>query len=200
MRLGGPVTTKYDNPEEWVAALQELGYRAAYCPVDNNAGESTIAAYAKAAKQANIVIAEVGAWNNPLCSDSKEREAAIIYNQKQLELADRIGASCCVNISGSRGKKWDGPHVDNLTEATYALIVDTVRAIIDAVKPKHSVYTLEPMPWAYPDSADSYLKLIADIDRKEFSAHMDMVNWINSPEKYFKNAQFIKECFKKLGP
>jgi hypothetical protein len=31
-----------------------------------------------------------------------------------LALADEIGSLCCVNISGSRGSQWDGPHPDNL--------------------------------------------------------------------------------------
>lgn len=199
MRLGGPVTCKYENPEEWIAALKRLGYRAAYCPVDNSASDATIKEYVKVAKKEDIIIAEVGVWNNFLSLDSKEREIAISFNQKQLELADKIGAQCCVNISGSRGKKWDSPHPDNLTDDTFDLIVDTVRSIIDAVKPVRTYYTLEPMPWAYPDSPDSYLKLIRSIDRKAFAVHMDIVNMINSPAIFFKNAQFTRECFQKLG-
>ena len=120
--------------------------------------------------------------------------------QKQLDLADRIGARCCVNIAGSRGEIWDGFYRDNYSEDTYALIVDSVREIIDDVKPKNTFYTLEPMPWMYPDSPDSYLRLIKDIDRKEFGVHLDFVNMINSPQKYLFNDKFIKECFDKLGP
>lgn len=200
MRLGGPVLCKYENPEEWILLLKGLGYRAAYCPVDHSAKDETVEEYAAAAKKAGIIIAEVGVWNNPLSLNDSERKTAILQNQRQLELADRIGACCCVNISGSRGEKWDSPHPDNFTEDTFALIVDTVRAIIDAVKPVHTFYTLEPMPWAYPDSPVSYLKLIRAVDRKEFAVHMDVVNMIHSPALYFRNAQFIRECFQKLGP
>lgn len=200
MRLGGPVTCKTKNPEEWISVVKQLGYRAAYCPVDNSDTDEVIEEYARSAKKADIVIAEVGAWNNPLCSDGKERAASIQYCQKQLALADKIGAVCCVNISGSRGKQWDGPHAENLTDETFDMIVDTVRSIIDAVKPVNTYYTLEPMPWAYPYSPDSYLKLISAIDRKHFAVHMDIVNMINSPEIFYKNGQLIKESFKKLGP
>ncbi|OFY02283.1 MAG: hypothetical protein A2X05_16120 [Bacteroidetes bacterium GWE2_41_25] len=56
------------------------------------------------------------------------------------------------------------------------------------------------MPWAYPDSPDSYLQLIKAIDRKQFAVHLDPVNMINSPERYYRNGAFIKECFEKLGP
>ena len=85
-------------------------------------------------------------------------------------------------------------------EDTYALSVDTVRQIIDAVNPKHTFYTIEPMPWMYPDSPDNYLKLIRDIDRPAFAVHMDYTNMINGLDKYFNSDDFIRECFQKLGP
>jgi sugar phosphate isomerase/epimerase len=51
-----------------------------------------------------------------------------------------------------------------------------------------------------PDSPDSYLELIKAVDRKQFAAHLDPVNLISSPQKYFNNGAFLKECFAKLGP
>lgn len=185
--------------EEWIAALRAAGYRAALCPVAADADTATIQAYADAARAADIAIAEVGAWSNPLSRDDTERRAAIAKCQRQLALADEIGARCCVNIAGSRGEQWDGPHPDNLTDATFDLIVDTVRDIIDAVRPRRAFYTLEPMPWAYPDSVDSYLRLIAAIDRPACGAHLDPVNWVNSPERYYHNGDLIRDAFARLG-
>jgi L-ribulose-5-phosphate 3-epimerase UlaE len=116
-------------------------------------------------------------------------------------LSDEIGASCCVNISGSRNpEKWAGPHKDNLTPETFDLIVETTRKIIDAVKPTNSFYALETMPWSYPDSVESYEKLIKAIDRKQFAVHFDPVNLVISPQVYYKNGEMISEAFKKLGP
>jgi sugar phosphate isomerase/epimerase len=76
MRFGGPVFAHSDDPELWVRELDRLGYTAAYCPVDSNAGEDTVADFKKAACDADIVIAEVGAWSNPLSSDDRERKLA----------------------------------------------------------------------------------------------------------------------------
>ena len=128
-----------------------------------------------------------------------ERKKALTKCQESLHLADRIGANCCVNITGSRGSLWDGHDPKNFTEETFDLIVETTRKIIDAVKPERTYYTLETMPWAYPDSADSYLKLIKSIDRKQCAAHLDPVNLICSPQRYYSNGDIIKECFEKLG-
>ncbi len=200
MRLGAPVFVDEMTPDRWIAALQRERYGAAYCPVGADVDAATIRAYVAAAEAANIVIAEVGAWSNPLSADEATRAAALEKCQTQLALADEIGARCCVNIAGTCGEPWDGPHPSNLTDETFDLIVETVRAIIDAVKPRRTYYTLEPMPWMYPDSADSYLRLLAAIDRSHFGVHVDMVNVINSPQRYFENAALIREWFTKLGP
>jgi sugar phosphate isomerase/epimerase len=200
IRLGGPVFRKYNNPDEWIAALSNLNYKAAYCPVSPGADSDEIKACKIAAQKSDIVIAEVGAWSNPIDPDDAKSKAAIEKCVMSLQLADEIGARCCVNISGSRNpEKWAGPHKDNLTPETFDLIVETTRKIIDAVKPKNTFYALETMPWAYPDSVDSYQKLIKAIDRKQFGVHFDPVNLVISPQVYFRNGEMISEAFKKLG-
>ncbi|MFC1739840.1 sugar phosphate isomerase/epimerase family protein [Planctomycetota bacterium] len=199
IRLGGPVFEDYDTPEQWVSALKSLGYSAAYCPLEADADFDEIKAYEKAAKKADIIIAEVGAWSNPISPDPQVSKKAIEYCKKQLHLAQMIGANCCVNISGSRNKD-EGPNPDNLSEDTFDLIVQVTRQIIDDVKPDRTYFTLETMPWIFPNSVDSYLRLIKAIDRKEFAAHFDPVNLINSPSRYFNNGSLIREGFAKLGP
>lgn len=118
-----------------------------------------------------------------------------------LDLADQIEAKCCVNIAGSRDAEiWAGPHQENFSDDTFDIIVETTRKIIDEVKPKNTFYTLEAMPWIFPESADAYLRLIKAIDRKAFAVHLDPVNMVVSPAVFFRNGDLIKDCFKKLGP
>jgi sugar phosphate isomerase/epimerase len=200
MRLGGPVDHERGNAESWIAALKAHDYGATGFPLPHDAPAGQIAAHAAAARAASVVIAEVGAWSNPIAQDEVERRSAIAFCQAQLALAEEVEARCCVNIAGSRNARWDGPHPDNLTEDTFALIVDTTRAIIDAVKPRRTVYSLEMMPWIFPDSPESYVDLIAAIDRPGFGVHLDPVNIVNSPSRYFRNADLIRECFRLLGP
>jgi sugar phosphate isomerase/epimerase len=200
LRLGGPVFEKHQDPQGWVDALKRLGYRAAYCPVGADAGDDEVRAYEQAAGRADITIAEVGAWSNPVCPDEPTRKAAIEKCRTHLALADRIGARCCVNIAGSLSDTWDGPAAENFTQDAFDLIVETTRSIIDAVKPSRTCFALETMPWAYPDSPDSYLRLLKAIDRKGFAVHLDPVNLVCSPQRYYGNAELIRECFEKLGP
>ena len=198
MRLGGPVFGKFESAPQWADAVRTAGYRAAYCPVGADADAATVAAYAQAAKAADIVIAEVGAWSNPLSPDAATRAAALDKCKKGLALAERIGARCCVNIAGSRGAKWDGPCAKDLTETTFQKIIESFREIIDAVQPTRTFYTLETMPWMYPDSAENYLRLIWAVDRKAFAVHLDPVNLICSPQRCFANTALLEKCFRKL--
>jgi sugar phosphate isomerase/epimerase len=199
MRLGGKVTPAAPTPQAWVAAVQAKKYRASYAPVGLDADAATIAAYRRAAEEADIVIAEVGAWSNPLDDDPVKRRAAMEKCVASLRLADALGARCCVNIAGSRGARWDGPHPANLSEETFALIVRSVQEIIDTAQPRQSVYALETMPWIYPDSVESYERLIEAIDRPHFGVHFDPVNMINSPALYFENAKIIRDFVAALG-
>jgi len=200
MRLGAPLSGKWTNPDEWVQLVQASGYTAAYCPVGPGPDDNA-AAYAQAAQKAGIVIAEVGAWSNPIDCDPAKARAAITHCQKSLDLAERIAARCCVNIAGSRSPvTWHGPYHTNFSRETFDMIVATTREIIDAVKPKRTWFTLEAMPYIFPSSPDEYLDLMRAIDRPGLGVHLDPVNMINAPARYYNNADLIRECFAKLGP
>lgn len=200
MRIGGNIEKVYHNPEEWYEYVFDLGYRAVLAPVDYKASKEDKRAYLECVVKHDLIIGEVGVWRNCMATDETEREKALTYAKEQLALAEELGAKCCVNVSGSRGAIWDGFDIDNYSKDTYALIVDTTRAIIDAVKPKKTFYTLEPMPWMAPDSPEQYLQLIKDIDRDAFGVHLDFVNMINCPYRYVNKEAFITSCFHLLAP
>ena len=200
MRIGGNVFGSWRSPEEWAALAVKAGYGAVYFPVDYTAPQSEIDGYVRAARDRGLLIAETGAWSNPLDPDPARAAEALAKMKGQLELADYVEARCCVNISGSCSTVWDGPHRDNLTEATFERIVRVTQDLLDAVRPQRTYYALEPMPWAYPDSADSYLRLLEAVGRERFGVHFDPVNVVSSPQLYYGNAAMLHEWFDKLGP
>lgn len=200
MRLGAQLFESYHSPEEWVALVKKKNMRAAYCPVDEDADAETIRAYRDAAEKNDIVISEVGAWHCSLLSkDSAARERAFAYCAGQLRLADQIGARCCVSVAGSRDGKWDGAHPDNLTPETFRLLVETLRRLLDEVRPAHACYTVEAMPWMYPDSTESCEKLLEAVDRKQMGIHYDPVNMIISHHQYFHNGEMTTDFVRRLG-
>ena len=119
IRLGGPVSGDFKDPQDWIKAVKAKGYSAAYCPVAVGTDSGTIKAFEKAARDADIIISEVGAWSNPVSRNEKERNDAIKKCKDSLALADLIGAGCCVNITGSRGEKWDGPDPENMSRGYF---------------------------------------------------------------------------------
>jgi sugar phosphate isomerase/epimerase len=201
IRLGGPVFDPFGGPDAWVDSLKQRGYRAAYCPVEPGADEQLIRDIESAALKNDIVISEVGAWSNPISPDPAVAAEAIEQCIAGLLLADQIGARCCVNISGSKNPEyWAGPHEDNMTRDVFEQVVEVTRSIIDTVKPLRTCFALEAMPWAFPYSTETYLKLLQAIDRKAFGVHLDPVNMITSPQDYYNNGTLIREMFAGLGP
>ena len=199
MRLGGLVMKPYASPAEWLAHVQELGYSCVIFPVDSSAPAQVRRDYLNCCRDHDLVIGEVGAWRNVMARDAQERQANIDYNIRQLELAEEVGARCCVNISGSAGDLWDGYHPWLDTRECWDLVVENTQHIIDAVKPQHTVYSLEPMPWMVPESPEQYLQLIRDVDRSGFGVHLDYCNMLNSIDRYRHASAFITHCFELLG-
>lgn len=200
MRLGGPVFVESRDPEEIARAHRTEGYRAAYWPgwLSLDAPDQ-VRAFEQACVRHDVVIAEVGAWGHILHPDPevarKNRERVV----DRLALADAIGARCCVDYTGSYSEGWYHPR--NLTEACFEEIVEIVRAIVDRVRPSRTAFAIEMMPNVHPDNPDDYLRLIQAIDRPgQVAVHLDPVNIITSPRRYYDTGAVIRECFEKLGP
>jgi sugar phosphate isomerase/epimerase len=201
MRLGVSLHTESDEPDAIARAYVDAGYSTAVCPQVTLDQPERMRAIRAAFARHDVLLAEIGVWNNMLDPNPARRAANVEANARALALADELGVVCCVNIAGSfHPTRWDGPHPRNLSEEAFELTVQNVRHIIDAVKPRRTRYSLETMPWVIPDSVDSYLRLIDAIDRPMFGVHLDPVNMINCPARYYDNAGFLRECFSRLGP
>ena len=200
VRLGGPIFLKSDDPRELAQEHRRLGYSAAYCPTVSIKDTARIKAIADAFANENVIIAEVGAWKNIQDPDPALRKANMQYVTERLALAEEVGARCCVDIAGSYNPKvWYGPHPGNLSQKFFDETVENARTIIDGVKPTRAKFAFEMMGWNIPDSAESYLKLLKAIDRKAFAVHVDVCNVINSPDRFYRNADVTREIFSKLG-
>ncbi len=200
VRLGAPVPISSDDPVELARAHRKLGYRAAFCPRVSLDDGQKIAEIEKAFKAEDVVIAEVGRWVNISDPDEEKRKKNLDTVCQGLALADAVGALCCVDTAGSRDPdNWVAPHPDNFSQKFFDLTVENIRYILDSVKPKRAKFVLEMMPWVFPDSPDSFLKLIQAVDDPGFAAHLDPANLINCPKRYYENSKLLEECFQKLG-
>ena len=200
-RLGGPIFIKSEDPRELAREHRRLGYRAAYCPNGDPTDLDFIKAVRKAFAAQDVVIAEVGAWRNMLDSDPQRRRDNMHYVAERLQLAEAVGARCCVDIAGSFNPDlWYGPHPKNLSKEFFDATVENCRKLIDEVKPKNTKFSIEMMPWSLPDGPDSYVQLIHAVNRTAFGVHFDVCNVINTPDRFYRNSEVISECFRKLRP
>ncbi len=199
MLLGVSSSLSHSSPQDWAAKHKALGLGCVNFPVNFEAGEECYMAYKKAADEAGLVIAEVGVWRNTLAKEPAERQKNIDYAVGQLKLAEELGAHCCVNVSGTPyGPRWDGGYRENFEEEAWTLTVKMIQEIIDRAQPKNTKFSIESMPWMIPASPDQYVRLMEEVNREAFGAHLDVVNMITSPERYFFNDKFLEECFSKL--
>jgi sugar phosphate isomerase/epimerase len=202
IRLGGPIFLKSDDPAALAREHRRLGYSAAYCPEMATLSDAKLLAeIQRAFASENVLIAEVGAWKNLLDPDPAKRRENLDYVTQRCALADAVGALCCVDIAGSYNpSSWFGPDPKNLSREFFDATVENCRHILDAVKPTRTRFTVEMMGWNLPDGPDAYLDLIRAVDRKAFAVHLDVCNGVNCPQRFYRNADFIRECFRKLGP
>jgi sugar phosphate isomerase/epimerase len=200
MRLGAGLETPTDDPEQIALTYLRTGYSAAICPEVTLNQPERIRDIQEAFTKHDILLAEMGVWNNMLHPDPGIREANLQTNIETLAVADEVGVRCCVNIAGSFDPDiWDGPHPKNLSQEAFELTVENVLKILGKVKPKRTIYSLETMPWVLPESIESYQQLIEAIDHPMFGVHLDPVNMINSPSIYYNNTEFLRECFARVG-
>src|ERR1051326_548746 len=201
IRLGGPIFLRSEDPAALAREHRRLSYSAAYCPAAALNDPDRIRAIEKAFAAENVTIAEVGAWKNMLEPDSAKRKENLDYVVERCALADAVGARCCVDIAGSFNPDvWYGMNAKNLSKEFFDATVENCRHVIDAVKPKRTRFTIEMMPWSLPDGPDSYHELIRAVSRKTFGVHLDVCNVINSPRRFYKSGEVIRDCFNKLGP
>ena len=199
MKLGTSSPLKHGSPEEWADNQVRLGCSAVVFPVQSNEPEKKIIAYKEAADRAGLTIAEVGIWRNALSSDPDEQKKNMDYCVEQLRLADYLNAKCAVNVAGSFGPVWNGGYRENFTEEAWVRTVNMVRTIIDRADVKNTYFTLEPMPWMIPTGPREYVKLLNEVERDRFAVHMDIINMINSADRYFHAEEFVDECADLLG-
>ena len=199
MRLGISSPLQHTTPEEWAQRQTELGCTTVVFPVSCKDPREKILAYKSAADRSGLTIAEVGIWCNALAKDEEERTRNRDYAVGQLRLADEIGARCAVNVAGSMGETRDGHCRENFSPEAWDLTVAMIRDIIDRAEITRTYFTIEPMPWMIPTGPEEYLRLIDAVDRERFAVHMDIINMINSAERYFFAEDLIDRCISMLG-
>ncbi len=200
MRLGGPIFKKTESIEDLIKTHKQLGFGAAYANwiEDKKEREETVAAF----KEADIVLAEYGAYClNILDTDPALRQKNIDEICDRLQKADEMGVGCCVMHGGSyQTGGWGTANPENLSEKAFSETVEIIKSILEKVKPQTTKLALETESYLFPDSPESYKKIIEAVGNDGLGVHLDPVNITASPRRVYFNDDFLRECFSLLNP
>ena len=202
VRFGGPIFLKSDDPRELAREHRRLGYSAAYCPkaeIKDTAGIKAIRTGVRSRECGHRGSGRMEQHAGPR-SPRSARENLHYVTERSRSPTPSAPAAVSISPGSYNPKVWYGPDPKNLSQEFFDATVENCRRLIDAVKPTRTKFTIEMMGWNLPDGPDSYLKLIKAVDRQAFGVHMDVCNGVNSPTRFYQNAEFIRECFEKLGP
>jgi len=215
IRFGGPIFlgstqgagvgeshgAEANDPVLIARAHKAKEYTAAYAPrisLDDKAG---IDAVRKAFAAEDIMIAEVGYWDNLVDTDPETKRRNWRCMHDALALAEELGAACAVDIFGSYCHgNGNAKHVArNFSQEAFDEAVEMARSFLDSVKPKRACFTYEIFPFSVVDSPEMIAKLIKAVDREMFGVHLDLVNLINSPRAYWTSGDIMHECVRLFG-
>ena len=200
MRLGASVFYQGTDPEQYALAHIEKGYGAAICPGWLSLERpKQLENFKRSMEKYDIVIAEVGAWGNPLDPNKAEAEKSIRLMVDKLRLAEELGAVTCINILGTKQTaSWFGPHAENYGKEFFEEAVAVCQYVIDEVKPERTKLSFEMMPYCFLDSPEEYLRFLQAVDRKAAGVHLDICNNMNSPRRFYNNTDYVKHTFDLL--
>lgn len=180
---------------------REKGFRAAYAPKVRLNETDRIREIRAAFAAEDIMLAEVGYWDNLIDTEPETRRRNRQCMLEALALAEELGARCAVDIFGSycHGNGNSQHAAANFSQAAFDEAVELARYFIDAVKPKTACFTYEIFPFNIVDSPEMIAKLIRAVDRKQFGVHLDLVNLINCPRAYWSSGGIMRACAKLFG-
>ena len=207
MRLGATIEDylRSKTPLDYVEECRKQGYRSVSWPEAFAKAGDEIAEIKRTFAAADIVVAEVAAWVNPLDPDGAKRQGNLRKIAETLAIADELEAVCCATVVGSFDPSGSpfahvGHHPDNFGEKAFEAVVEWVRQVLDEVKPRRTRLTLEMSPWTLLDGPEVYLRILQAVDRPGLAVHLDPANAIRDPHDFYSTGQVIHRCFDLLGP
>jgi sugar phosphate isomerase/epimerase len=214
IRFGGPVFidkiyvpdlmtagAQFVDPARVARRCKEKGFTSAKVPRIDVHDAVMVKATREAFEKENIMLAEIGYWDNLLDTDAETRT---FHRERVLEAlyaAEELGAVCAIDILGSycHGNGNSVHAAENFSSEAFEAAVEIARYFIDTVKPKTSYFAYEIFPFDITDTPEGLEKLIKAVDRKQFGVHLDLCNLINAPRAYFSSGEIAKECVRRFG-
>ncbi|MHB9028965.1 MAG: sugar phosphate isomerase/epimerase family protein [Candidatus Latescibacterota bacterium] len=191
--------------ELMVKRVRDGGYTAVATGADpwHDMPESELVQLRAALKKFDVTVYEVGGYRNMLHTVEAERQKNLKHLARCIEAAEKIGCPMVGTISGSRDPKnlradYFAPHPDNWTEATWKLLIQSVRQVLRDTSGCKCALGMEAQVTTNQDTPKSHRRLMDDIGDPRVKVNLDPTNMVHL-YNYYHTTELINECFDLLG-
>jgi sugar phosphate isomerase/epimerase len=161
--------------------------------------DSELREFITALKKYNMVVFEVGGYQNMLHPDKATRQKNLKILASCIEIAEKLNCPLVGTCSGSRDPKYYiGVHPDNWTEETWKLLVNGVKQVLNDTAGMKVALGMEAQITTNIDGPRAHKRLIEDVGDPRCAVNLDPTNMI-SLSKYYHTTELINECFDMLG-
>jgi len=214
IRFGGPIVaggepaagrseshgSTTDDIDMLVQQHIERGFRAACVPAVSLSDHARIVEIREKFAAADIILSEVQCWNNLLDPDPDVRRDNRESVVEALALAEELGAVCALDTVGSyAAESLNHHHPSNFSSEAFDAAVETARYFIDAVRPTRTCFAYEVLAMHIIDEPPVIEQLVKAVNRRQFAVHLDLVNLVNCPRKYWATGDLARECVRRFG-
>ena len=152
------------------------------------------------AKALDIVLGEVGMWENLMTEDAELQEERIAKTRALLKKADLAGGRCVVTLTGTKDPSEHPlePHAANYTAEFKRECREVVLRILDGLELKTVRYAVEPWHNTFFYQPEDIRAFIDSVDHPAFGLHLDQMNLVSQPY-YFNTTALIEKTFDLLA-
>ena len=152
-----------------------------------------------ALKQYDLVVYEVGGYQNMIHPDESTRQKNLKRLAFCLEAAEKVNCPQVGTCTGSRDANYYiGVHPDNWTDATWKLTVDAVKQVLRDTSGLKAALGIEAQITMNVGRPADHKRLMDDVGDKRCAVNLDPVNMI-SLDNYYHTTELLNECFDTLG-
>ena len=172
--------------------LDVYGLGAVWASIGAQSDEECVALGEKA-RALDIVLGEVGMWENLLTDDFELRAQRIGKVRDLLRKADLAGVKCVVTLVGTKDPSGHvlAPHPYHYTEACKREFCDIALRILDGLELKTVRYGIEPWHNTFFYQPQDIKAFLDDVGHPALGLHLDQMNMVS--QQYFHDTTALIE-------
>lgn len=157
-------------------------------------------AFGARARELDLVVGEVGFWENLMTPDEELQSRRIETVRTMLKKAEAMGCLSVATLVGTKDPSdvAHAPHPYMFTDACKAEFRETVLRILDGLDLKTTKYGIEPFYHTFFYQPEDIREFIDSVDHPAFGLHLDQMNVV-SQKDFYNTTDLINQTFDLLA-